>query len=847
VADVTPIAGGGFVAWTLRHGRAIWLVALVLSVPALVRVAGLYAHVRSDLEDLLPGTAPSVVAIRELRARMPGMQYLGILVDSGDEAQLPAAERMLDDLAARVRAYPRRLVRDVRTTDAAERHFLEDNAALYLHLADLRTIRERLEARRDYEVGKQSGALLDDDAPEALEFDDIQKKYDEHVLGARRLDDDRFSSKKLHLSLLLVQLGDFDTGPSRGAELLTRVRADLASLGGPERYAKGMRVGFAGDVAISVEETSALVADLLLSSVVVAVLVAAALLLYYAWWPSLVVLLPPLALATVFAFALVSLPPLSITALNSNTAFLGSIIVGNGINFGIVFLARYIEERRGGRPMADALSLAARGTRRATLLAALAAGASYGSLALTDFRGFRQFGFIGGVGMVLSWGSAFVLMPPLVAWLEASGVRAPRARTGRLAPASLLARIVEKYPRVIVVVSLLLTLGAIAKVRTFDGGQLETDFSRLRRADTWKTGEGYWGRRMEALLGTYLTPTMLLTDTVPQARQIEAALRDRGAHPLLSARIASVRTIDDVVPADQPEKLLEIDAIRGDLTPWIRAQVPPAQLALLDRLVAGDRVRPLTAADLPEQMTVGLRERDGTLGREVLVYPRPSRDLWQGGPLSELVGALRAVASVTDGPDERPARVAGSLPLSADVLASIRRDGLRASIAALVGVIAVVLLLLRASRVSALVIGSLLVAVTWQLAAMMFLGVRVNFANFIAYPITFGIGVDYAVNVANRYAQGGARDIGQVVRSTGGAVALCSSTTIIGYSSLLMAENRGLLLFGVVAVFGELCCLSTAIVAMPALLRWAEVGWPWVLTRHASVPAAGPTAHRRAP
>jgi predicted RND superfamily exporter protein len=244
---------------------------------------------------------------------------------------------------------------------------------------------------------------------------------------------------------------------------------------------------------------------------------------------------------------------------------------------------------------------------------------------------------------------------------------------------------------------------------------------------------------------------------------------------------------------------------------------------------------------------VGLRERDGTLGREVLVYPRPSRDLWQGGPLSELVGALRAVASVTDGPDERPARVAGSLPLSADVLASIRRDGLRASIAALVGVIAVVLLLLRASRVSALVIGSLLVAVTWQLAAMMVLGVRVNFANFIAYPITFGIGVDYAVNVANRYAQAAVRDIGQVVRSTGGAVALCSSTTIIGYSSLLMAENRGLFLFGVVAVFGELCCLSTAIVAMPALLRWAEVGWPRVLTRHASVPAAGPAAHRRAP
>lgn len=844
------LEAGSFVAWTVRHGRVIWLVALVLSVPALVRVASMYAHVRSDLEDLLPGSAPSVVAIRELRARMPGLQYLGVVVDSGDEANLPAAERMIDDLAARVRLYPRRLVRDVRTTDAPDRRFLEDNPALSMKWADLHTIRERLEARRDQEVGQQTGSLLDDAAPAPLDFDDIRRAY-EAALGSHHFDDGRLSSRELHLTLLLVQLGDFDTGRSRGAELLARVRGDLASLGGPDRYARGMRVGFAGDVAISVEETSALVADLSLSSIVVVALVAGALLLYYGWWPSLVVLLPPLGLAAVFAFAVVSLPPFSITELNSNTAFLGSIIVGNGINFGIIVLARYVEERRAGRPMADALAIAARGTRRATLLAALAAGASYVSLALTDFRGFRQFGFIGGLGMVFSWAAAFVLMPPLIAWLEASGVRAPRARRGRLgslAPAGWLARVVEDHPRAIVAVSLVLTLAAVAKVRTFDASQLETDFSRLRRADTWQTGEGYWGRRMEALLGTYLTPTVLLTDTVSQARTIEAALRRAGSLWPLAGQIASVKTIDDVLPGDQPERLREIDAIREDLTPSIRAQIPAKERELLERLVAHEGARPLTAADLPASMTLGLRERDGTLGREVLVYPRPSRELWQGGPLAEFVGALRAAASTTGGPrdarDERDepgegadraARVAGSLPLSADVLSSIRRDGLHASVAALVGVVGVVLLLLRATRATALVLGSLVVAVTWLMAAMMVLGVRINFANFIAYPITFGIGVDYAVNVVSRYAQGSARHIGQVLRSTGGAVALCSSTTIIGYSSLLMAENRGLFLFGVVAVLGEICCLSTAVVVVPALLRCAELGWTRAFTRHATL------------
>jgi predicted RND superfamily exporter protein len=73
----------------------------------------------------------------------------------------------------------------------------------------------------------------------------------------------------------------------------------------------------------------------------------------------------------------------------------------------------------------EALVLGVWGARIGTLSAALAAGVSYASLALTDFRGFRQFGFIGGIGMLLSWVLAFVLMPPLAAWLD-RGPRCPR-------------------------------------------------------------------------------------------------------------------------------------------------------------------------------------------------------------------------------------------------------------------------------------------------------------------------------------------------------------------------------------------------------------------------------------
>jgi len=801
-----------FVSWTVHHGRALWFVALALAAVATVRTVRLYVHLRSELEELLPTGAASVVAIQELRSRMPGVQVLGVIVDSGDAARLPRAERFLDDLADRMRSYPASLVSEVRTSDAVERRFVEDHAALYVSTADLATIRAQIEARRDFEVARSSGALLDDDEPPPpVDFHDIQDRYQRKS----RFDDDRYSSKALHLSLLLVKLGDFDTGRARGAELLDRIRRDIAELGGTERYAPAMRLGFTGDVAIQVEETSALVTDLSISGAVVVLLVVAAIVAYYRWWPSILVLFPPLLVAVSSAFALASLPPFSVTALNSNTAFLGSIIVGNGINFGIVLLGRYVEARRGGAALQAALEEAVAGARNGTLSAALAASASYGSLALTQFRGFRQFGIVGGLGMVLSWAFAFLLMPPLIVWLDLKGAWAPRPSSPRFAPMAYVARLVARAPRALIALTLALTCASACKIHSLDSTWIETDFSRLRRADTWERGEGYWGRRMEALLGTYLTPTVVLTDSVDQARTVAAQIRKLRDSPALAQQIASVRTIDDVVPPDQAEKLAELDAMREDLTPAVRASMKPEQLAQLDRLI-GTR-DPIAVGDLPGQLTAGLRERDGTLGREVLVFPRPSHALWEGAPLEALVHALRDAARSAS-PSGRPARVAGSLPLSADILAGVRSDGPRASIAALGGVVLAVVLIVGAGWASGLVIASLLVAVTWLVAATMLLGVRINFANFIAFPITFGIGVDYAVNIVGRYAQGRRTHLSAVLRSTGGAVALCSATTIIGYSSLILAENRGLVLFGVVAVLGEVCCIAAALVAVPALL-----------------------------
>ena len=835
-AAPAPRAGPGdrtraYVAWTLKHGWLLWVIAIALAVPATLRTVWLYGHLKSELEELLPRESPSVRALDELRARLPGMQYLGVVVDTGTTEDLSAGEHLIDDLATRIRAYPPGMVREVRTGSEVERRFVEKHAPLYVDAPDLAEVLRRVEARRDYEVSKEEGSLLDDtQPPPPLDLSDVESRYDARRADADAHDSRRFSDAAKHLTLLFVETGEFTTGADKARTLLQRVKADVTDLRAAGKYAAGLRVGYSSDVAISVEELDALEADLSISSIVVFALEIAVIIFYYRWWRAILVLFPPLLLATFYAFGLSSLPPANVTELNSNTAFLGSIIVGNGINVGIVLLARYREARHEGMSVEDALAEGIWGSRLGTLAAAFAAAAAYASLILTEFRGFRQFGFIGGTGLVASWVTAFVLIPPLVKWVDRDNAATLRvSRMGRGFMGRLVA-VIERWPVPIVAVAGAATLAAIVALSRFSvATQLEYDFSKLRRADTWESGDGYWGKKVDSLLGRYLTPTVVMTDSPGAAQAAAATIHAAVDHGSLHELVASVRSIDDVLPGDQSAKLALVAEIREALTPKIRSLLDERKRKKLDELLGDDDLAPLRAADLPRSFTTGLRERDGTVGRTVLVYPRPSDALWRAQAIHDYVGILRATGG----------RVAGSIPLSDDIIASISRDAPVASLASLLGVVAIVLLVLRWRRESLMVIGSLLVGVLWLAGATMLLGVKINFCNFVAYPITFGIGVDYAVNVMTRYMQDGRRDITGAVRSTGAAVGLCSLTTIIGYSSLLLAKNRALFLFGATAVLGELACLTAAVVALPALLVTIRGRNSALVRRPTDVPDSG--------
>ncbi len=96
--------------------------------------------------------------------------------------------------------------------------------------------------------------------------------------------------------------------------------------------------------------------------------------------------------------------------------------------------------------------------------------------------------------------------------------------------------------------------------------------------------------------------------------------------------------------------------------------------------------------------------------------------------------------------------------------------------------------------------------------------VKLNFLNFVALPISIGVGADYALNMMTRRETRPDEPIPHVVIETGGAVILCSLTTMLGYFALMLSINQAVRSFGLAAAMGEVTTILAAVLALPALL-----------------------------
>jgi hypothetical protein len=800
-----------------------------------------HLELRTRYDQLLPDSQPSVVELRRVEKRVSNTQLAILLLEGDDEKVL---REFGDTIVTKLRSLGPDVVSSAEDGIQGAMTFLKPRAGLFLDTGDLEKMKSEVDARWDWEVSHAVGtALDDDDAPPPMNRAEFEKRFLRKLEAktGRRSDEherDGYYERKDGTALVVVVGSPAPAGDlARQQEGVDRMKAAVRSVQAEKpEYAK-VRIGWAGALVTGLIEYGAVHADLLRVGAMGVVFVLSVLVLYFMRLRALVVLGVTISCGLAWTFGL---SEIVIGYLNVATGFLFSIIMGNGINVGVIYVSRYYEEKRNGASTAEAIRTAHRTTWPSTLIAAIASAAAYSSLSVTDFRAFRQFAFVGASGMMLCWVVTVILLPALLLVLDGKDMPAQdfqlgfvaRLRRNGVPYGRFFARIVPRAARPMLVFGAsIAVVGTVAAVLYVRADPMEYDLAKVQddrseRPELQRT----WDVVLD-ILGPFPNAMMVLANTPAQANEFQRIEKKRWADaPRDRKPFDAVHSIFDFIPDDQEAKLPTLRALADRLRhAHERRFIADEDWRQIEPYLPSGDVKPFGIADLPEDVGEHFTEKNGTRGTIVSIEPRVDERMDDLHYLIQYADSFRET-KLADG---TTLYGSGRAVIFADILTAVVREIPRAIAFSLGMTLLAVFVTFRRGSHSASALGALLIGLAGVVAFMYFAKVRVNLLNFAALPVTFGIGVDYAVNVMQRYYADGSRDILQALRTTGGAVVLCSLTTMLGYFALVASHNQGIRSLGEVAVVGEISCLTAAVLVLPSL-------WYLVERRRLQRESAGP-------
>jgi len=352
----------------------------------------------------------------------------------------------------------------------------------------------------------------------------------------------------------------------------------------------------------------------------------------------------------------------------------------------------------------------------------------------------------------------------------------------------------------------------------FAGDPMEYDLSNIRNENLASTSAGALSIRVDKIVGRLgQDGRAILTERVDQVKPLVSELeRRRDAAPADKKPFSRVASIFDLLPKDQAEKLALLQDIQDRIDrARKRDLITDKDWRKLEPHIP-KTLAPIGMADLPEQVARPFTEQDGTRGRVVFIAPTEGKSVYDAHYLMTWADSFRRVEL----PNGDVILGTGDPVIFSDMLLNIAEDAPKATALSLFGTILVIILAFRGRAGAWLGLGTLLIGISWLISFLYLANIKLNFLNFVAIPVAFGIGADYAINVMKRLEIEGPEHLYRVLVQTGGAVVLCSMTTAGGYFALLMSVNRAVKSFGLAGAVAELATLFASMLILPALLFW---------------------------
>ncbi len=539
--------------------------------------------------------------------------------------------------------------------------------------------------------------------------------------------------------------------------------------------------------------------------------------------------------------------------LNFITVTMTTMLVGLGIDFGIHLLFRFDEELTRSASPKVAMETAIAGTGVDNFWGALATAAAFATLTLVGFRGIADLGVIAAGGVVLCFLSTVTVLPALIALFPNLFER--RAQNGperqalrrRFDFLKIWEERLMRHSKLISGLSLLLalaSLGLAGQVK-FRYNLLEVQAAGLESVRT--EIDMIKQLRRSALSGAVVAPNARqarqLADRLNKLPLVESATTLATLLPPdLESKQSLVEEVVELARATEMPKKVPLDSAKdlGDLAKTMKTSnaafgndpKDPDIVKLRETILkmspgpVQDGLRAFqsgmrqdlekallflrsqvaeapTSADFPESLRIrSLGERE-----HFLVNVSPAEDIWEKDSLEKF---LKEVSTVTP-------HLVGHPVVQEHILSSFLHAQKVAPWLTLVGVFLVMSCAMQSWKDLALSLLPTTVGVLGILALMNLFNQSFNVVNFVALPISVGIGAVYGLHAVHRMRELGNQNL--LSSSTGPGIFLSGLTTLAGFACLTLASHRGIASLGWVISVGVAINLVATLLLLPALLN----------------------------
>jgi predicted RND superfamily exporter protein len=426
-----------------------------------------------------------------------------------------------------------------------------------------------------------------------------------------------------------------------------------------------------------------------------------------------------------------------------------------------------------------------------------------------DFRGFSEFGFIAGLGIMLALVCMLFVLPALLVifdrwkWIllvKRSEDFEFRKTTNRF-----------PYSTAVVSASILITVVVLAFVGNM---RFEYQFSKLE--PVFEEYEEFKDFTAGVDENSRSNPAYIIADNDAEVFELLEILREKKeSNP--ESMIADVEALQERFPPTEEmanQKLEYLAEIRQLLQNSFLVGQDNETLDILRR--GSQTTEPLDESRIPDFLKNRFTNRDGEIGKFVIIYP--DRGLSDGRNSI----AFKNEISDIELENGKTYFAASTSIVAASMLELMRDESPYMVVGTLIVVFLFILFSFGNIRWSLIALIPLLIGLTWLFGIMLIFDLKFNFYNLVVLPAILGIGCDNGIHLAHRFRDEGKKNMAEVLRSTGQHITIGSLTTMMGFAGLLFTSHPGLQSIGIMAVIGIGMTLFTALTVLPSLVQFME-------------------------